>query len=81
MTIASLVRVSYDNIENSYPDDDDYDYDGDSGYILTSFFLTLFFSLSLTCTIGALLCDIPVIIIQFISTNVMNHIAFRILVC
>ena len=80
MTIASLVRVSYDNIENSYPNDDD-DYDGHSGYILTSFLLTLFFSLSLTCTIGALLCDIPVIIIQFISTKIMNHIAFRTLVC
>ena len=83
MTIASLVRVSSDNIENSYPDDYDYDddYDDDNVGISVSFFLTLFFSLSLTCTIGALLCDIPVIIIQFISTKIMNHIAFRTLVC
>ena len=77
-----MVRVSSGNIENSYPDDDDdYDYDGDSGILMVSYFLTLFFSLSLTCTIGALLCDIPVIIIQFKSTKIMNHIAFRIFVC
>ena len=80
VTIASLVRVSPDNIESSYPDDDDYDYDGNSAYSFRSFILT-FFVISLCCTIGSLLCDIPVIIIQFMSTKVMNHIAFRILVC
>ena len=86
MTIASLVRVSSDNIENFYPDDDydyndDNDYDDDSSTITLSSVLTLFFSLSLSCTAVSLLCDIPVIIIQFISTKIMNHIAFRTLVC
>ena len=80
VTIASLDRVSYDNIENSYPDDDEYDYD-DTGVVMISALLSIFFAMSLSCTIGALLCDIPVIIIQFISTKVMNHIAFRIVVC
>ena len=78
-----MVRISSDNIENSYPDDDDDDddYDGDSGNLMVSAFLSIFFCLSLICTIGTLLCDIPVIIIQFISTKIMNHIAFRTLVC
>ena len=74
-----MVRVFGDNIEKFYPDDDE-DYH-DSGYVTISAFLTIIFSLSLTCTIGSLLCDIPVIISQFISTKVMNHIAFRTLVC
>ena len=79
-----MVRVSSGNIESSYPDDDDdYDYDNearDSGLLFLSFYLTMIFTASLCCTIGALLCDIPVIIIQFVSTKVMNHIAFRTLV-
>ena len=79
-----MVRISHGNIESSYPDDDDDDYDNkanDSGYLITSGLFTLFFSISLSCTIGSLLCDIPVIITQFVSTKVMNHIAFRTLVC
>ena len=80
VTIASLDRVSLDNIENSYPDDDENDYD-ETGVGMISGLLSIFFFISLSCTIGALLCDIPVIIIQFITTKVMNHIAFRILVC
>ena len=79
-----MVRISLDNIDNYYPDDDDDDeeFDGaDSGSVMISGLLTLFFYISLSCTIGSLLCDIPVIIIQFVSTKVMNHIAFRALVC
>ena len=79
-----MVRISRGNIDNSYPDDDDDDYgydDGDSGSAMVSAFLTIYFSISLSCTIGSLLCDIPVIIIQFVSTKVMNNIVFRTLVC
>ena len=71
-----MVRISNDNIFSSYPDDDDYDDEGGSDYVVFSGFLTIFFSISLSCTIGSLLCDIPVIIIQFVSTKVMNNIVF-----
>ena len=76
-----MVRDSPDNITKFYPDDEEEDGEEDTGYIMLSGLLTIFFSISLTCTIGSLLCDIPVIISQFISTKVMNDIAFRTLVC
>ena len=79
VTIASMVRISRYNIQKFYPGDDE-DYH-DTGSVMVSAFLTIIFSISLTCTIGSLLCDIPVIISQFISTKVMNDIAFRTLVC
>jgi len=66
-----MARIDNDNI---YDDDDEDDASPVPGILF------IIFSASLFCTIGSLLCDIPLIIAQFISTKVMNNHVLRALV-
>ena len=74
-----MARISTNEHDSVYHSDDD-DYYEDSINVVPAV-LFIYFAISLFCIIGSLLCDIPVIIIQFVSTKVMNNIAFRTLVC
>ena len=79
ITIASMIRIS--NIRNDDDsNDDDNGYEGSSNFIAIFFFL-IFFSISLCCTTLSVITDILVVIAQFVSSKIINHIAFRVLVC
>ena len=81
ITIASMIRISNDDYSN---DDDtiyeDSGFEGSSNFI-TIFFFLIYFSISLCCTTLSVITDILVVIAQFVSSKIINHIAFRVLVC
>jgi len=76
-----MARVTNNNV---YDDDDD-DYDPDCPDCDDTInpipgLMVIIFSASLCCTVGSLLYDIPLIIMQFISTKVISNNTFRALV-
>ena len=77
LTIASMARVTTTENDSVYYHDD-YEESTDPNLVPTFTFIVLL--ASLCCTVGVLLCDIPTVIAQFISTKVMNSVAFRTLV-
>ena len=76
LTIASMARVTTTENDSVYYHND---YDESTDPIVPAFTFIVLLA-SLCCTIGALLCDIPTVIAQFISTKVMNSAVFRTLV-
>ena len=80
-TIAVMVRVNTkDTISQYYDDNDDYD-DYERTFNILPVLITIMLVISLSCTVGALLCDIPAMIAHFITKKVMNSVIFRTLVC
>lgn len=77
LTIASMARVTTSEEDSVYyePSDEEESLDP------TPVFMFIVFFASLACTVGALFCDIPIMIAQFVSSKVMNHVIFRALVC
>ena len=83
LTITSLTKISFneeENVYNTHNNSDNYDYET-FNFNASLFLLFLTFCATLCCIIGSLLCDIPVIILQFVlSTKIVNQIVFRVLV-
>jgi len=77
LTIASMARVTNDNVYDDYYDPDCPDCDNANDPRPAMFII---FFASLFCTVGSLLCGIPLIIAQFISTKVINNNTFQALV-
>ena len=78
VAIATMTRLDTDPTDSVYYE---YDYEEDTPYVYPFLILVVLIA-SLCCTVGSLLCDIPVLIIQFTTTNkVMNSVTFRTLVC
>ena len=80
-TIALMVNISSTDAISQYEDNDYDDYEETSSYVLIAF-INIMLIASLSCTVLALLCDIPVVVAHCITDRVMNsNNAFRIFVC
>ena len=81
LTIAAMARVTTSQEDSVYYNhNDDYYYETTGPNFLPVFIFVIFFA-SLCCTVGALLCDIPVMIAHFITNQVVNSVVFQTLVC
>ena len=79
LAIAVMARVNTREVISEYYDD--YDEDEENTPFILPFLIILTLAASLCCTVGSLLCDIPVMIAHFITNKVMNSVIFRSLVC
>ena len=81
LAIAVVARTSSREVVYEYYDYDDDDYYDENIPFLLPLIIIVILAVSTCCTIGALLCDIPVMIAHFITNKVLSSIIFRILVC
>ena len=78
-TIALMVNISSTDAISQYEDNDHDDYEETSSHVMIAVLYILLIA-SLSCTVLALLCDIPVLVAHCITDRVMNSDAFRFLV-
>ena len=78
-TIAVVARINTTDAINEYYDYNDDYYEKTSNILI--YYIMIMLAVSMCCTIGALLCDIPVMIAHFVTNKVMNSLIFRTLVC
>ena len=83
LTIASMARISYKQRSNVYYSDDYFEttYYEEASFNPITIYLFILFSISLCCTTLSVITDILAIIAQFLSSKIINHAAFRALVC
>ena len=78
LAIAVMARVNTREARSEYYDD--YDEDEENTPYVLAFSMIVILAVSMCCTVGSLLCDIPVMIAHFVTNKVMNNYIFRSLV-